>query len=56
MIDLKIEVHNGKTFEPVIIRLEMIGRSLGEFALTRKRVMHGKGGTGGKGKTSVSLK
>ncbi|MDD2678764.1 MAG: 30S ribosomal protein S19 [Candidatus Nanoarchaeia archaeon] len=43
MIDLKIDVYNGKTFEPVNIKQEMIGHYLGEFVPTRKRVVHGSG-------------
>ncbi len=43
MIGLKIEVHNGKVFEPVLIKPEMVGHYLGEFSLTRKRVVHGGG-------------
>jgi small subunit ribosomal protein S19 len=43
MIDLKIEVYTGKVFEPIIIKQEMIGHYLGEFVLTRKKVVHGSG-------------
>ncbi|MGQ4874101.1 MAG: 30S ribosomal protein S19 [Promethearchaeia archaeon] len=46
MVGLKIGVHNGKTFEVVEIKPEMIGHYLGEFALTRKRVQHGSPGIG----------
>lgn len=62
MIDLTIKVHNGISFEKVVIKPEMIGHYLGEFALTRKRVEHSKGGSGvkeGKGKGTarvISLK
>ncbi|MBN1923936.1 MAG: 30S ribosomal protein S19 [Nanoarchaeota archaeon] len=56
MVGLKIEVHNGKIFEPVQIKQEMIGQYLGEFVLTRKKVAHASSGSGGKGKESVSLK
>ena len=36
-----IAVHNGKDFIPVYITEEMVGRKLGEFALTRKFNGHG---------------
>ncbi|HHF59038.1 MAG TPA: 30S ribosomal protein S19 [Thermoplasmatales archaeon] len=41
-----IGVHNGKEFVPVTIQPEMIGHYLGEFALTRKRVIHSGPGVG----------
>lgn len=43
MIDLKIEVYTGKVFEPVTVKQEMIGHYLGEFVMTRKKVVHGSG-------------
>jgi small subunit ribosomal protein S19 len=43
MLDLKIEVYTGKVFEPINIKQEMIGHYLGEFVLTRKKVVHGSG-------------
>ncbi|RLG71855.1 MAG: 30S ribosomal protein S19 [Methanobacteriota archaeon] len=46
MIGLTIKVHNGKEFHPVTIKPEMVGHYLGEFALTRKRVVHGDPGIG----------
>jgi small subunit ribosomal protein S19 len=46
MIGKKIGIHNGKSFEYVEIKPEMIGHYLGEFALTRKRVSHGAAGVG----------
>ncbi len=46
MIGKKIGVHNGKEFVMVEIRPEMLGHRLGEFALTRKRVMHSSPGIG----------
>lgn len=52
MVDLTIEVHNGKEFVRVKIQPEMIGHYLGEFAPTRKRVQHG---TPGMGATKSSL-
>lgn len=41
-----IHVHNGKEFKRVDIQPEMIGHYLGEFALTRKRVIHSGPGVG----------
>ncbi len=46
MMGKKIGIHNGKSFEYVEIKPEMIGHYLGEFALTRKRVSHGAAGVG----------
>jgi small subunit ribosomal protein S19 len=46
MVGLKIGVYNGRIFEVVDIKPEMIGHYLGEFSLTRKRVQHGSPGIG----------
>ena len=46
MVDKKVMVHNGKDWIQVIIRPEMVGRRLGEFTLTRKRVVHSAPGVG----------
>jgi len=46
MLGLKFAVHNGKEFVVVTPTVEMLGHYLGEFALTRKRVVHGKAGVG----------
>lgn len=46
MIGMTINVHNGKEFIPVKITAEMIGHYLGEFAITNKKVVHGKPGVG----------
>ena len=35
-IGLEVEIHNGKTFQKVLLKEEMIGHSFGEFAPTRK--------------------
>jgi small subunit ribosomal protein S19 len=45
-VGLTISPYNGKSFEPIEIKPEMIGHYLGEFALTRKRVTHGSPGIG----------
>ncbi len=46
MVGMKIFVYNGKSFFPVEIVNEMLGHKIGEFALTRGRVKHGKSGVG----------
>ncbi len=46
MVGLKIGVYNGRIFEVVDIKPEMIGHYLGEFSLTRRRVQHGSPGIG----------
>jgi small subunit ribosomal protein S19 len=47
MVGLRILVHNGsKEYVPVDITVEMIGHFLGEFAITNKKVQHGKPGVG----------
>ncbi len=42
----KVEVHNGKAFQLVEIKPEMIGHFLGEFAMTRRPVKHSGPGVG----------
>jgi len=39
-VGLTIAVHNGRKFIPVFITENMVGHYLGEFAPTRKFVMH----------------
>lgn len=57
MVGKTIMIHDGKTFQPVVISEEMIGHRLGEFALTRKRVMHNAPGIGAtKSSASLSVK
>lgn len=46
MLGLFIKVYNGKEFFPLNITADMIGRYLGEFALTRKKVTHSAAGIG----------
>jgi len=46
MVQSLVNVHNGKGFSQVEIKPEMIGFYLGEFAMTYKRVTHGKPGVG----------
>lgn len=46
MIGLKVSIHNGKEFNEVLIKPEMIGHMLGEYSMTRKMVKHGGPGIG----------
>lgn len=46
MVGLKFGVYNGSDFKRVEIKPEMIGHRLGEFALTRKKVVHSTPGIG----------
>ncbi|KAB8078211.1 hypothetical protein BDV29DRAFT_166693 [Aspergillus leporis] len=36
-VGLRFSVHNGKTYQDVLITEEMVGRKLGEYVATRKR-------------------
>lgn len=54
---LKFAVHNGHEFLLFEAKPEMIGHALGEFALTRKRLQHGKAGIGAtKSSTAVQAR
>lgn len=46
MVGLTIGVHNGKEFVPLEVKPEMVGRYLGEFVITNKKVVHGTPGIG----------
>ena len=46
MVQSVISVHNGKGYNNIEVKPEMIGYYLGEFAMTYKRVTHGKPGVG----------
>jgi small subunit ribosomal protein S19 len=46
LVGFMIGIHNGKTFHDVSITPTMIGHYLGEFALTRTKVVHGAAGIG----------
>lgn len=41
MVGFTFGIHNGKTHVPVTIVENMVGHKLGEFALTRKFIVHG---------------
>lgn len=46
MVGLTISVHNGREFVPLEVKPEMLGRYLGEFVITNKKVVHGTPGIG----------
>lgn len=46
MVGSIIKVHTGNSFSEVRIQEEMLGRCLGEFVSTRKRVQHSAPGIG----------
>ena len=46
MVGSIVGIYNGKTFNQVEIKPEMIGHYLGEFSLTYKPVKHGRPGIG----------
>ncbi|KAG8192207.1 hypothetical protein JTE90_009967 [Oedothorax gibbosus] len=46
MVGSIVGVYNGKTFNQVEIKPEMIGHYLGEFSITYKPVKHGRPGIG----------
>ena len=46
MVGLTISVHNGREFVALQVKPEMIGRYLGEFVITNKKVVHGTPGIG----------
>lgn len=57
MIDMNINIYNGKEFIPVKIIAEMLGHRLGEFSATRLKVKHGAAGIGAtRSSASLSVK
>lgn len=46
MIHSVVAIYNGKTFNAVEIKPEMVGHYLGEFSITYKPVKHGRPGIG----------
>ncbi|KAI1731163.1 ribosomal protein s19 domain-containing protein [Ditylenchus destructor] len=46
MVGCVVGIHNGRTYNQVEIRAEMIGYYLGEFSITYKPVKHGRPGIG----------
>ncbi len=57
MVGLLFGIHRGNTFEIVEIKPEMLGHYLGEMALTRKKLSHGKAGIGAtKSSTAIAAR
>ena len=57
LVELAIQVHNGREFTPIKITEEMLGHRLGEFSATRSKVKHGAAGIGAtKSSGSLALK
>ena len=57
MLGNLIHIYNGKEFVPVEITYEMLGRYLGEFATTRRKVEHSAPGIGAtKSSAAMSVK
>jgi len=46
MVGLNIQVHSGREFVALEIKPEMVGRYIGEFVITNKKVVHGTPGIG----------
>lgn len=46
LIGMNISIHNGKSFNDVLITPKMLGHRLGEFSFTRVKVVHGEAGIG----------
>jgi len=46
MIGVKLGVYNGKEYIPLSITFDMIGHRLGEFVMSRGRIMHSAPGVG----------
>ena len=57
MVGKTIKIYQGKEFIPVTVELNMVGHYLGEFALTRKKVVHSAPGIGAtRSSASLSVK
>ena len=57
MVGNNVAVYNGKSFNNVEVKFDMIGRYLGEFSITYKPTRHGKAGVGAtKGSAHTALK
>ena len=46
MVNGIVDVYNGRSFNSIEIKTEMIGHYLGEFSISYKPVQHGKPGQG----------
>ena len=52
-----INIHDGKSYNIVVVQEDMIGMFFGELAMTRKRVMHNSPGVGAtKSSANASVK
>ncbi|HLC79039.1 MAG TPA: 30S ribosomal protein S19 [archaeon] len=57
MVGITVAVYNGKEFVNVEIKEKMIGNYLGEYVLTRKKLVHGKAGIGAtKSSTAITAR
>jgi small subunit ribosomal protein S19 len=57
MMGKRILVHNGKSFQEINVDVEMLGRYLGEFVMTRNKVAHSAPGVGAtKSSSAVSVR
>jgi len=57
MVNITLMIHNGKAFTAIIIKPEMLGHRLGEFAITRRSLAHSAPGVGAtKSSSSASVK
>ena len=57
MLDKTIRIHDGRNFLQVLIQPEMLGHALGEFVMTRRKVVHSAPGIGAtKSSASLSVK
>ncbi len=57
MVGYKLSVYKGKDWEQIEVSTRMLGHYLGEFALTRKKLQHGKAGIGAtKSSTAVTAR
>ena len=57
MIGKTLKIHDGRNFVTVMIQPEMTGHYLGEFVMTRKKVLHHAPGIGAtKSSSSLSVK
>lgn len=57
MVDVKLGVYNGKEYKTVEITPKKIGHRLGEFVMTRQRVLHSAPGVGAtRGSKHIPLK
>jgi len=57
LIGTRIALHRGNSFETIDVNEKMLGHYLGEFALTRKKLSHGKAGIGAtKSSTAITAR